>query len=179
MMSVKFDAERGGFFPYDSAGNPLWFYGIFQSEALFYLHVCYDDFFGSPVIFKYRVKEARDACLGAHFSQTFSGSSLANTNDDTGAGFNLSPEQLNATSYPFTPNLEYANYPLGTRGQRDAEDFLTSQGGCVRATLTQQKRGIDLIAMGVEYEVKSRGEGQRYRVLSIQTHERNDNRRIS
>ena len=179
-MPWKFDATTGGFRPYDSAGNPLHFYGIFQSTARTYLHVCYDDYFGAPVIIEYLVEDARHACLIADINQRFIGSISTNTNADTGAGFNLTPEQLQAKIHPFTPNPEYVKYPQGKRAELDARDFLENQnrGSCIGASVSQQIRGIDIIADS-NYEVKSRAPHQRFLGISIQTHERNDDRRIS
>ena len=185
-------------------------YGPEQSQATHYLHVCYDDYFGSPSIFIYtkasalriieqlQADEARleqmqanaanglsvdtKEVLGLKLNRAFLGGREGGS-DNTGYGFNVTPEELNAVRHAFVPNAAYEDLELGRRAENDAEDWLVSRGWqVVRATDREtQQSGIDMFVSrdGVEcaIDVKARRACYRMPRLSLQLEECNPDKR--
>jgi hypothetical protein len=152
-----------------------------------WLHVCYDSYFGGPTMFFYTPKRAAEEVKKAEErgDHLFGGSREGVKAYNTGYGYNIEPEKLDAKKFPFTPNLKYSHETLGKRAEHDAADWLEKVAGyavTMKTDKTTQLQGTDLVAIGKDgkhyrIDVKSRGEKKGFPRLFIQTHETNPEKR--
>jgi len=165
----------------DSTGRPLAKYGVLNSLADAYVHVCFDNDYDIGQRFHiYETARARELILRdlANGKDPALGSKKGEAVQHTGAGFNYTPAELRAESYrlpdwyrePRDPNqLEHIAIDI-------AKDFYS--GYKIRdATKDEQLTQIDFIILdGREkycFEVKCRWPHQKYKKLFLQTHESN------
>jgi len=176
--------------PYDSSGTQHVKRG--PEEAVIsgvdrWLHVCYDSYFGGPVMFFYTPEKACEEIKKAkeRGDHLFGGSREGVKTYNTGYGYNIEPEKLDAKRFDFVPNLKYIHETLGKRAEHDAADWLEKVAGytvVMKKDKATQLQGTDLVATGkdgvsLRIDVKSRGADKKYPRLFIQTHETNPEKR--
>lgn len=149
--------------------------------------MCFDSFYfedygkRAPCMFLYR--PALAAKLAASRPGVF-GSRAGNTQKNTGFGALLTPIELMAHMVEFTPDPELESIELGERAEIVVRRLYEKRGWAVRpATKEEQIRDkfdfeVTLNGHSYKIEVKSRGPDKAFPKLFVQTHERNDDKRI-
>lgn len=175
-------ARKRQLMPQTSTGRAHVARGFEGSKADVVAHVCFDSYFGSPCIFFYTPQSAAEC---AKRKQGVYGTREGNTQKRTGYGAKVTPAELNAKPKDFVPDPEFFSQELGERGESEVRKLYESDGWTMRrAERDEQIKGkYDFEATkgtrSLKIEVKSRGEDKGYPELFVQTHEKNDQKRIT
>jgi hypothetical protein len=161
-------------------------YGLQTCEAKWLYFVCFDNFPGvggfmhcMPVTLARQAVEKR----WQRGEQVKFGSSMRNPGNNTGAGYRITPVELEARAFALSG--DGGKGTLKERSERLASEMMTEWGNPWRkATMDEQLRGIDFVSLAKpdrrllaslrgDVQVKARGSGKWYPELFIQTHEYN------